>query len=134
MDKIASRNAPSIINPEYKEPIAKAIRKTVKQLRLHNMRLPQKKSTEPSSQRTDQRKLTTMTAISSPRGLTKSIFYEEAFEPKQAQPQNFAPRLYRDQRAKSQLIFRRKVHSVFSEKQADTVRTVKEDKVAEKDL
>ena len=133
MDKISRRNAPTIINPEYKEPIGRAIRKTVKQLRFQHMHLAQKTSTVTHSQRIDQRKLTTMTDIPSPRDLTKSIFYEEAFEPKQPQPQNFAPRLYKDQRAKSQLIFRRRVHSVSNEKQAE-IKAIKEDRVTEKDL
>lgn len=47
----ASKNAPNIINPEYKEPIGKVIRKTVKQLRFQNMHLSHKASTMSNTQR-----------------------------------------------------------------------------------
>ena len=75
-----------------------------------------------------------MTDISSPRDFSKSIFYEEGVEPKEPKSQNFEPRMYKDQRAKSQFIFRRRVKSVSDEKQVDTMKVVKEDKVTEKDL
>ena len=51
MGKLANKLSPSIINPEYKEPIGKAIRKTVKQLRFQNMHLSQKASTVSNTQR-----------------------------------------------------------------------------------
>ena len=131
MNKLASKNAPSIINPEYKEPIGKVIRKTVKQLRFQNMHLSHKAST---MSHINERKLTTMTDISSPRDFSKSIFYEEAIEPKETKPHNFEPKMYKDQRAKSQFIFRRRVKSVSNEKPTGPLKTGKEDKVAEKDL
>lgn len=75
-----------------------------------------------------------MTDITSPRDFSKSIFYEEGIESKETKPQNFEPRMYKDQRAKSQFIFRRRVKSISDEKQVETIKVVKEDKVTEKDL
>lgn len=75
-----------------------------------------------------------MTDISSPKDFSKSIFYEEDIEPKETKIQSFEPKLYKDQRAKSQFIFRRRVKSVSTDKQNETMKAAKEDRVADKDL